>query len=57
MKKYKGIVGVELIYHRGILAKVEIKKSSVDLITWEALRHDIPFYEEQLDKTKWICLQ
>lgn len=55
MKKYI-FDSIELSYCKGELYSI-LTLHGIDIISWEALRHDIPFYEDQLDKSKWICLQ
>lgn len=44
---------IMLTYIKGELSNVSILPVA-DIIDWEAIRHEIPYYEEQLDKEKYI---
>jgi len=50
---YEMIVGgITLTYYDGCLINVEV--DDADPVTWEALRHSIPFFESDVDQQLYI---
>ncbi len=39
--------GLELIYLKGQLYKINLLET--DIIDWDGVKHDIPFYEDEID--------